>query len=239
MSSDNEEDVPIPDDGNVDGNNVEGEAPPAVCDLERYCEDDSLVPPSDRMRFHMTLCFEYVENFSTDVEPYSHSLFNKKKKQYKSYNPFLRKEVMRRFPSTKYVDKMSRPKMATLLKSVPLPDEDLAYLRSCEARYRQACEEAIQEYNLQRSSPGDASNVPAQRITIDDRLRLIEALLSDVAKPHMVQESLSRQQLDARNSIVRDKDYYEIAADVFNDPDYTPTLVPAPTLHPEFEIRSL
>ena len=66
--------------------------------------------------------------------------------------------------------------------------------------------------------------------------RLIEALLSDVAKPHMVQESLSRQQLDARNSIVRDKDYYEIASDVFNDPDYTPTLVPAPTLHPELEV---
>ena len=68
MSSDNEESVPIPDDGNVDGNNVEGEAQPAVGDLERYCEDDSLVPPSDRMRFHMTLCFEYVENFQQEAK---------------------------------------------------------------------------------------------------------------------------------------------------------------------------
>ena len=233
MSSDNEDNVSITNDGNIAGDTLAD-----VTTLQGYCEDDSKVLPSDRMRFHMTLCLEYLDNFSTDVEPYSHTLFNKKKKQFKSYNPFLKKEVMRRFPSTKYVDKMSRAKLQTLLKSEELPPEDLEYLRSCEATYRASCEESIKEHNLQRSSPGDGGNVAAARITTDDRLRLIEALLSDKAKPHMVtsQEILSHQQLDARNSVARDKDYFEIVADVFNDLDYTPTLVPAPSLHPEFEL---
>ena len=173
MSSDNEDNVSITNDGNIAGDTLAD-----VTTLQGYCEDDSKVLPSDRMRFHMTLCLEYLDNFSTDVEPYSHTLFNKKKKQFKSYNPFLKKEVMRRFPSAKYVDKMSRAKLQTLLKSEELPPEDLEYLRSCEATYRASCEESIKEHNLQRSSPGDGDNVAAARITTDDRLlmRLVVAL---------------------------------------------------------------
>ena len=50
MSSDNEDNISITNDGNVAGDTLAD-----VTTLQGYCEDDSKVLPSDRMRFHMTL----------------------------------------------------------------------------------------------------------------------------------------------------------------------------------------
>ena len=87
------------------------------------------------------------------------------------------------------------------------------------------------------AAPPATPNAPARgpNITLDDRLRLIEALLSDDAKEKLAksQECLNRQEIDARNSVLAVEDYFETVSRKFNDPTYIPTLCTYPDLHVE------
>ena len=78
----------------------------------------------------------------------------------------------------------------------------------------------IQEFDL-RTKPQSKSGKKTSKqvsITNNDRLRFIEAMLSDQAMPLMVssQEVLNRQELDARNSVMKVQDCFAKVAEVFN-----------------------
>jgi hypothetical protein len=49
------------------------------------------------------------------------------------------------------------------------------------------------------------------------------------------QECLTRQQLDARNSVHAAPDYFQVVSNIFNDPSWKPCLTTMRELHPELE----
>ena len=95
--------------------------------------------------------------------------------------------------------------------------------------YKKSMEAQIKE--AESSSQPTIEQTP--RMTSYDRLRLIEAMYSDRAKPKLVstQAVLSRTQLDARKSKVIAATYFETVSQVFNDVKWIPSLQVLPNLH--------
>ncbi|KAG7340535.1 hypothetical protein IV203_024078 [Nitzschia inconspicua] len=109
----------------------------------------------------------------------------------------------------------------------------MEYLQRILLRYKTACENRIKDST--QAPDTSTGNGTTTRITIDDRLRLIEAFLSDKAKGKLTstQQCLTRQELDARNSDLAVEDYFETVSQVFNDESWTPTTESLPDLHPD------
>jgi len=206
-----------------------------IGELQTYMEDDSKVPPSERVTLMISLCFAYIPGFTTDVEPYNNPIFNKRKKQHKPNRHCLKNEINRRDPAYKGHHNFNIQKFLEILQkdSFTLPDVDMAYLKKMEATYRKACEKKVTED--QHNNMTEASQPTTGRLTVELRLRLIEAMMSDEAKVKLLstQECLSRQQLDARNSEMAVEDYFATVARVFNDQDWIPTTTPLPDVHQE------
>ena len=76
----------------------------------------------------------------------------------------------------------------------------------------------------------------ASAITLQDRLRFIECLVSDEVRDlySRSQDVLDRQQLDARNSENRDPTFLEKMVSQFNDSTYIPISSELPDLHQDF-----
>jgi hypothetical protein len=205
-----------------------------IGDLQRYVEDDTNVCPENKSHYITTLCFAYIPDFDTDVLPYSHKIFDRNKRQHKPSLSFLKQEMKRRNPTLKgYKNKPSKY-ILDLLSSAAykLPELDMQYLQMKMVEYKNACEAKIAETT---SDIVSVSSQATPRITTEDRLRLIEAFLSDEAKPKMAstQECYTRQELDARNSEVAADDYFQTVSDVFNNEAWVPRLQTYPDLHPD------
>lgn len=67
-------------------------------------------------------------------------------------------------------------------------------------------------------------------------LRLYHTLNDDEVQGHLLKQfdSKDRYKLDARNSVVRDMDFYEIAAEKFNNIYWVPTSLRLPHSHSDF-----
>lgn len=236
-SSDHEEEeAGLPSDVSVDGLSDAGEE--VIGELQRYMEDDSQVAPSEKTAMMITLCFAYIPDFSTDIHPYNHKAFENNKRQHKPSLPFLKKEIHRRNPTLKgYKNKPLLYLLQMLADDkMKLPTVDMEYLQHFQFEYKTACENKITETTSDVSAATtSASAASSPRITTDDRLRLIEAFLSDEAKTKILatQECLSRQELDARNSVMAVEDYFETVSNVFNDETWVPMLTSLPDLHPD------
>ena len=204
-------------------------------DLQSFVEDVTKVESDDKVQYVINLCHYYVKDFSTNSHPYNHKSFKNQKKLHKISNTMLKKEIKRRDPSIKLSNK-KQPEMLSLLRSDDylLPPKDMSYLLRQKHEYEKLCQLKIDERERQQNPEADEAS-ERTNITIDDRLRLIEAFFSDEAKPKMwkTQESLSREELDARNSVLAVEDYFETVSNVFNDPGWMPTLATYPDLHPE------
>ena len=74
-------------------------------------------------------------------------------------------------------------------------------------------------------------------ITVLNRLCLIEAFFDDDAKEHIrqTQEILSRAQLDARNSIHKVIDYFQLVCDLCNNESFVAHIQALPHLHDELK----
>ncbi|KAG7355336.1 hypothetical protein IV203_004692 [Nitzschia inconspicua] len=185
---------------------------PVVGELQHYMEDDDTRDPAEATSIMITLCFAYIPDFSTDVLPFNHKIFDNNKRQHKPSLQVLKDEIKRRDPSLRgYKNKP----LASLLQ------------------YKTACENRIKDST--QAPDTSTGNGTTTRITIDDRLRLIEAFLSDKAKGKLAstQQCLTRQELDARNSDLAVEDYFETVSQVFNDESWTPTTESLPDLHPD------
>ena len=73
-------------------------------------------------------------------------------------------------------------------------------------------------------------------ITNCDRLRFVEVILSDKVKAlySMSQDCLTRIELENRNSVVRLCDFYDKAAEEFNNAEFLPESKCLPDLHEHF-----
>jgi hypothetical protein len=199
-------------------------------------ENDSCLQPNEKTHYGITLCFAYFKDFSMDFPPYSHKIFENNKRLHRPLLKFLKKEVKRRKPALKGIQNKKMEELLHLLGSneFKLPDVDFAYLKTFLHAYKEACLNSIKEHTSGGSGP-DPQAAASPRITTQDRLRLIEAFLSDKAKPKLAstQECFNRQQLDARKSAEAVEDYFETVSQVFNDESYVPRLTALPDLHPE------
>ena len=230
-SSNNDNDL-FPTPGSSDD---EDDDDSAAGQLQKFFENDKNVKPADKIPYIINLCFAYLDDFSTQAAPYNHQLFKNSKKNHKISNPLLKVEIKRRDSSAKLSNKKQND-LLELLKSNPLPAKDIEYLKRQESSYKAKCQQAIDEHA--QSSTAAAAPAPSDRgpnITLDDKFRLIEAFFSDKAKERLAatQLCLSREEIDARNSVLAVEDYFETTAKVFNDPNWVPTLKAYPHLHPE------
>ena len=94
--------------------------------------------------------------------------------------------------------------------------DDRKYIQTQEAIYR----EMIISKRDKKKALLERSKGP--NITNDDRLRFIEAMLSDEVKSlyRASQDFLTRGALERRNSVMKVIDFYDKVAEVFNDTDF-------------------
>ena len=212
------------------GEDNERESEPG--DLEDHFKDDRNVPPQERRQHLMTLCFSSIEGFTTDVLPCCHKLFEKQKKKHKPSITLLKKEIKRRKPDFKGLSNKKVDDLIAILKGddMKLDDVDQRFVSRMEKEVKASLQQATDE-----SMSASASSSKSVSISVDDRHRFVEAMLCDDAKDKLTssQECLSREQLDARNSVMNVLGCFETVAETFNDPSFTPHLVAAPSLHPE------
>ncbi|KAG7355548.1 hypothetical protein IV203_000234 [Nitzschia inconspicua] len=221
--------------------------------LQRYMETISQQDPKKKTRIMLTLCFAYIPDFSTDVFPYNHKVFVNSKRQHKPTRAVLKKEIQRRNPLLKGYKNRSTASLLLMLaeEKFKLPSVDMDYLQRFLLEYKTDCENKIMgstsnsccdpptatTTTTTTTTPTSTANATATpRITTDDRLRLIEAFLSEKAKRKMsvTQGCLNLQESDARHSvIIALGDYFDTVSRVFNDETWIPTLTSLPDLHPD------
>jgi hypothetical protein len=142
----------------------------------------------------------------------------------------LQNESKRRFPK-KGISNKKVNDLINQLQTEELPEVDKAYVSLFLETYKSKLVAAIEEANSEVQEKRSAI------ITIPDRLRLIEAFVCDEAKQNMLssQDCLTRQQLDARNSVHASVDYFQVVSEKFNNPSWVPRLTVMGELHPELE----
>jgi hypothetical protein len=138
------------------------------------------------------------QGFSTDAQPYNHKIFDNNKRLHKPLLKFLKTEVKQRKPKVKGIQNKKMDELLQLLgsKEFKLPDLELVYLKKFIDAYEKACQNSINEHTCDLTGNVAQAAGASPRITTHDRLRLIEAFLSDKAKPKLAstQECLNRQQ---------------------------------------------
>ena len=110
--------------------------------------------------------------------------------------------------------------------------DDIDYIVKKEEELNAFFIEAEKEATEQAERKTESSN-----ITNTDRLRFLEAMLSDEVKSlyRASQDSMNRTQLDSRNSIMRIVDFYDKISAVFNSAEFLPQTKPVPDLHEDFQ----
>ena len=212
---------------------------PNIGDLERFMTDDSKIPPQDRTHQMLALCSLYVPGFTTDVPPFNHKIFDKTKKVHKPSRNAMKREIDRRIPNLKGFQNKTLADLTAIIQDHetenPLSDIDKEYLEQFLATYKSACQQRIDELNGNTGSTNSSNN--SSRITVDDRMRLIEALLCDDAKIKLTQtqECMTRQELDSRNSELQVVDFFDTVSSQFNDPTFLPAMKVVQDLHPSLE----
>ena len=141
--------------------------------------------------------------------------------------------MLRHNPSTKKVRRKQNIEIEAMLCSTDFAVTDIddrKYIQTQEAIYR----EMLIAKSDEKKALLEQSKSP--NITNDDRLRFIEAILSDEVKSlyRASQDLLIRGVLENRNSVLKAIDFYHKVAKVFNDTDFVPETEELPNLHPDF-----
>jgi len=153
------------------------------------------------------------------------------------FKPTLRtiaQEVQRQ--TKKKYSRLSKTQMEKILFKVKLNAIDEKYVREMELEYRKKLSVGISNY-ISENAP-DATLKKKSYITVSNQLCLIEAFFDDAAKDHIrqTQEILNRAQLDARNSIHKVIDYFQVVCDLCNDEDFVAYIQAIPHLHDELKV---
>jgi hypothetical protein len=146
--------------------------------------------------------------------------------------PLACQELKRRDPEAKPNKK--NKKLEDLFGSFDddfLSDADKDYIKTKTSLYLDQLQKGIEECRQEKTNSGG-------RIEISDRLRyiLMIDLCEDIREAYLrSQDTMSRQELDARNSDVAVPDFHDLAVNKFNDATWVPETTPNPDLHSYFE----
>ncbi|KAL3941072.1 MAG: hypothetical protein SGARI_000713 [Bacillariaceae sp.] len=186
--------------------------------LKTFVEGEDTVPSEERTNYLFNLFAAYLDNFTVE-------------RKRKVFVAVVKKEVFRRWPGKKGIGGASIAKLLDILRSDPLPQADLDWLKQRHDEIKALANSRIDAAPQEAALTG---GVPAARITADDRLRLIEAFCCDEAKAKFssTQDCYRREQLDARRSgDFQLDDYFATVSEQFNDPEFLPKLQAFPELH--------
>ncbi len=163
---------PIADAGIIDG----VESP-----LEMYYHDQSLLPPSNKLKFIMTVAVGVVDNFSIELT-YPYSVFINRKKVITGFNKskfivtkkMVADEIKHRNQSCKLnMKSKSLPQLWAKLAKLPITNQrDINFIVSEETKLR-----SILLSKLSKVDGGD--NEGGKRIIDKDKLRFILCLVED------------------------------------------------------------
>ena len=166
--------------------------------------------------------------------PFSHKKIGNKKKAFTYMVETLTMESVRR--GLKRKSKNSRATIIQFFKDKPLNDTDTAFVNKTISEHKTMMELEIKEY--ERENPTEVEGSKRAHMRISDKLRFIMTLFHDDVKEKLrtTQDVLSRDQIDARNSIAEKAfDYFGAVGDVFNDDDWIAVIPAMPFLHDEMK----
>ena len=108
---------------------------------------------------------------------------------------------------------------------------DIEFIKKQEQEIKALFTEAEEEVKEVAEMKKDAAN-----ITTSDRLRFLEAMLSEEVRGLYLksQDSLTRAELDSRNSVMQVVDFYDKVVEVFNSHEFKPQTQSLPDLHEDF-----
>ena len=185
--------------------------------FEEYHNDITKVKANERSRHLLAACFGVVPNFSLKEAPYC----NLSVRQLPT-NKMLKEELQRRDSSAKGLRQKKADGMISMLKSAAflvMDQSDIDYIIQSECSMR----EVLLESQKEAEDESERKKENAQ-IKYTDRLRFIEAILSDRVKElyRKSQDCFTKNELDARNSVLRVVDFYDKVSEIFNDPEFEP-----------------
>ena len=198
------------------------QASPSSTNLQNYVDDCLLVDPKDRNSYIVGVCLS-TPNTTFELDhlrdpPWSKGRFLKPSRK------SLVKEVQRRGCATKGIHNYTITELIDYLKEKStITDEDKEY--------------STEQLEIIKQNLPDSTTV---RITLNDRLRFIHCLLSDEVKPiyELSQTSMTRDQLDARNSEVSNKTFEEAMVEKFNNESYLPYSTILAHMHSSFSLSN-
>jgi hypothetical protein len=221
-------------------------------EVQKTYEDQDKVNAKQKMQYILMLAACHL-NFSVEhTEPYATYQNESKKKKGNGMNSLrptkklAALKIKRRNP--KFKSSINNTTIAKLLEELSAPplalDDvidkiDVDFIKYEERRLRKLVSDRL-------GGLVDANGIPkkkkAEGHTSHDRMRLVLCLENDeeiVKEYKLLQYSMTRAQLDARNSqIVAEQmpDFFKLVCAKFNDSTWMPSSKPHPTMHPDFDI---
>jgi hypothetical protein len=179
----------------------------------------------NRMIFAMCIGLKETTGDAALIDIESEPWKSMKKSEIKAKKQDVLDEVYRRYKGEDLpkADNWSVKRCILELEKKPITDAiDVAFLRA-KVKEMKELQLAVQAESQAVSKTGHwTQEVPY--------LRLILCLIQDDIKPKWLSRAqpLTRQQLDGRNSEVRDETVYEMISDHWNSPTFNPQLDPSP-----------
>jgi hypothetical protein len=223
--SDSEEESEAPSEGSKGSNKEETAKAPGS--FQQYYEDQRLCPPNYRLPLLMLVSEEVVPGFKLDSHPYNQV---EKISSLKPTKKHIVSELNRRSnKDRKFKNEKNEVLKALLFEKYPLTDKnDIAFIQKKEKEHRECLLQQIEQ-----SSKPPASDSRASKI---ERLRFVHLFYdTNIATAFKrSQSTLSRYELDARNSSSKAPDFFDLAVSKFNNPEWVPHTLPFPDLHDDY-----
>ena len=200
--------------------------------FEKYYEDQSETAPKQKipliLMYSMTGIVVGFSLSSLHETPYKeqniHSIKPKKS--------CIKEEIKRLNPSA---NRLSAATLGELLEMLAKLHAD-HFTEGCRQFIIKKHGEVFELFKKSIEEKNEEETRTASRLTDCDRLRFVEAMISDEVRDvyRLSQESLTRSELDSRNSTERDPTFTEKISDQFNDDSWKPFTTAYPTLHSDF-----
>ena len=219
----------------VESINSEGVILPALDNaspFEKYYEDQTVTLPKQKipliLMYSMTGIVDGFSLSSLHETPYKEQNIH----TIKPKKSWIKEEIKRLDPSAA---RLSAATLGELLEMLATTHAD-HFTVGCRQFINKKHGEIFDLFNKSLQEKNDNETRTASRITDCDRLRFVEAMISDEVRDvyRLSQESLTRSELDSRNSTERDPTFTEKISEKFNDDSWKPFTTAYPSLHSDF-----
>lgn len=207
--------------------------------LKNFVEDQSKVPADGKISYLLMVARGVVPGIPlqediSNIEPFNDGIKAKLcwRKNMKLYRDLMKKEIIRRNPNRHKLN-FNNKKLVDLfavLQEEPLYlEEDIQYVKSTVEDHIKTINDALAEASTNAQDTLQQSKI--------DRLRYLCAIeeFDDIRHAYLnSQDTMSREQLDGRNSDRLPPDFHDLTSEKFNDDEWEPLTSAMKTLHADF-----